>query len=239
MRYWVCAALVVAVSVALAQEAPPTEPDDVDPSPDSLETVAPQPAAAAVAAETFSQASAAEDPNYTPLTLKQKWLSSVSEIFGPSRLAAYGVHAIIDYALNVPKQWGRSGDSLAVRAAGHFGDSFIRYNVQFAIQATDHEDPRYFRSGQHGGWKRTKYAVVHTFVVRRDDQSWMPAYSLIATAYGMPYIVRQWRPERFHNMDGFEAGTMGIGIAMGSNIFNEFWPDVRKKLPKTRFLPQR
>ena len=50
----------------------------------------------------------------------------------------------------------------------------------------------------------------------------MPAYSLLATDYGMLYIVRQWRPERFHTMDGIQIGTLGISISMGSNIFNEY-----------------
>lgn len=239
MHCGIWAALVTGLSsIAFAQNVVTGVPDETDSCSDSVESLA-DVASAPIGADLVAQTGASGDPSYTPLTFREKWLYSVSEIFGPSRLAAYAAHGIVDYAFDLPKQWGRSGDSLAVRAAGHLGESFIRYNVQFAIQAIDHEDPRYFRSGQHGGWKRTKYAVVHTFVVRRDDQSWMPAYSLIATAYGMPYIVHEWRPERFRNMDGFEAGTMGIGIAMGSNIFNEFWPDLRKKLPKSRFLPSR
>ncbi len=180
-----------------------------------------------------------DQPIYTSLNLKQKWLYSMEEIFGPARLAAYAVHAGIDQMNDTPKQWGTSGDSLAVRLTDTFGDSLLRHNVEFAIRALDHEDPRYFRSGQHGAWNRTKYAVVHTFAVRKDDGSLMPAYSLLLTDYGMPFVVREWRPQRFRTMDGMQAGTLGIGIAMGSNIFSEFWPDLKKKLPKLSFIQQR
>jgi len=169
---------------------------------------------------------------YFPLTLNEKWLFAVSQTFGPSRVVGYAMHTIFDYAFDLPHQWGRDGDSLAVRVASNFGTSLIRHDLQFAVQALDHEDPRYFRSNLHGGMKRTKYAILHTFLVRRDNHTWMPAYSLFIADYGMPYLVRQWRPENMHMLTGLEAGSMGLGIAVGSNIFNEFLPDLKKKLPK-------
>lgn len=173
---------------------------------------------------------------YTPLSLKDKWLFSISQIFGASRLLAYAANALYDQIYDVPKQWGSSGDSLAIRLANHFGDSLIRYNLQFVVQSLDREDPRYFRSHLHGGWHRTRYAVLHTFVVRNDDQSWMPAYSRLVTDFGMPYIIRQWRPERFYAMSDLEAANMGLGIQIGSNILTEFWPDLKRKLTSVPLL---
>lgn len=178
-------------------------------------------------------------PAYIPLSLEQKWLYSVSQVFGPSHLAAYTAHAIFDQICDLPKQWGRTADSAGARVLAHLGNSLTRNNIQFAVQALDHEDPRYFRSNLHGARSRTRYALIHTFIVRRDDGAWMPAYSTIVTDYVSPYIVRQWRPERFRNMDALQAGTAGIGFAMGANVFNEFWPDLRKKLRKAPFLRNR
>jgi hypothetical protein len=169
-------------------------------------------------------------PIYTPLSLKQKWLYSVSQIFGPSRLAAYAVSAAYDQIYDVPKQWGGNGESLSERLASHFGDSFIRNNIQFGVQALDHEDPRYPRSSLHGGWNRTRYAIVHTFVVPKDNGTWMPAYSLLVTSFGTPYIISQWRPERFRSMNGPALASLGISVRLGSDIFSEFWPDLKKKL---------
>jgi len=191
----------------------------------------------APAIDQLAPGSSSSDPSvaniYFPLTFKQKWLFSVEQVFGPSRIAGYAMHTMFDYAFDLPHQWGREGDSLAVRGLSNFGTNLIRHNLQFAIQALDHEDPRYFRSNLHGGFKRTKYAVLHTLVVRKDDGSWMPAYSLLVTDYGMPYLVRQWQPERMHALTDFEAGTMGLGVSMGSNLFYEVLPDLKKKLPKT------
>lgn len=196
----------------------------------------PEPTVDQLAPGSSSSDPSVESP-YSPLTFKEKWLFSVSQVFGPQRFAGYAMHTMFDYAFDLPKQWGREGDSLAVRVASDFGTNLIRHDLQFAIQAIDHEDPRYFRSNLHGGFKRTKYAVLHTLVARNDNGSWMPAYSLLITDYGMPYLVRQWRPDPMHALTGFEAGTMGLGVSMGSNIFYEFLPDLKKKLPKAfRFV---
>lgn len=36
-------------------------------------------------------------------------------------------------------------------------------------------------------------------------------------------------------MHGVEIATLRVGGSMGSNIFNEFWPDLKEKLPKRFF----
>ena len=169
-------------------------------------------------------------PAYTPLDLKQKYLYSINEIFGISPLLAIAAHAALDQAGVRPAVWGRTPQSFAVRIASHFGDSLLRHNVEFGVRALDHEDPRYFRSGQGNGWQRAKYAVVHTFVVHNDNGRMMPAYSLFVTDYGVPFVVSQWRP---HALSGLESGTLGIGIGMGTNLFHEFLPDLKKSLPKS------
>jgi hypothetical protein len=213
---------LLAGSIRARSQPPPDMPDLSSSSGDDVVLVA----------SPGTSSGSSTDATYAPLSIKEKWLFSVGEAFGPSRLAGYAVHSMFDYALDLPRQWGREGDSLEVRGASVAGTSFIRHDIQFAIQALDHEDPRYFRSGLHGALPRIRYAMLHTFVVRKDDRSWMPAYSLFITDYGTPYLVRQWRPDRFHAVDGVEAGTLGLGVAMGSNIFNEFLPDLKKKLPK-------
>ena len=201
---------LVNVSSALAQdaEAEPAAQDLADSSP----AVAPTPV-------------------YQPLTLKQKYLYSFNQMFGPQRLVKISIYAALDQAGVRPSQWGRSPDSYAVRLASRFGDSFLRHNIEFGVRALDHEDPRYFRSGQGGAWSRTKYAIGHTFAVRNDNGNLMPAYSLLASDYGLPFLVRQWRPERFHTSNGFEAGSVALSVGVATNIFQEFWPDLKRKLP--------
>jgi hypothetical protein len=185
---------------------------------------------------------AAPIPAYVPLNLKQKYLYSMGEIFGPDRLVAIAAYATLDQMGVRPAQWGRRPSSLAVRFASHFGDSLLKHNIEFGVRAIDHEDPRYFRSGRGRPWTRTGYAMFHTFVVHNDRGGWMPAYSLVAADAATPYLVRRWQPQQFETASALQAGTLNIGINMGTNILKEFWPDFRNALPnwftrRNPFLP--
>jgi hypothetical protein len=207
----IVALMFLGAANVLAQDAEPAADQDALISPDATAVSAPS--------------------VYIPLNLKQKYLYSMGEIFGPNRLVALAAHAALDQMNVHPVQWGGHPESLAIRFASHFGDSFLRHNIEFGVRALDHEDPRYFRSGRGRPWTRAGYAVVHTFVVHNDRGGWMPAYSLAAEAYGTPYLVRRWRPEKFQTASVLQAGTLNLGINIGGNLLKEFWPDLRNALP--------
>lgn len=169
---------------------------------------------------------------YIPLTLSQKYIYTFDRVLGPGALFADGFHSLVDYGLNKPHEWGTEGGSIGLRAASSFGRSFLRENIAFGVRAFDHEDPRYFRSGHGNVLARTRYAAMHTFMVRSDNGSMMPAYSLFIAGSTMPFIAQSWRPEPFSVGRGFRGGGTIIGLAVVANVWNEFWPDVRAKLPK-------
>jgi hypothetical protein len=148
-----------------------------------------------------------------PLTLVQKYLVTMDQVAGPGALFAVGLHGMFDQALDRPHQWGPGAGAIGPRIASDFGRRFLRQNIAFGVRALDHEDPRYFRSGQGNG-------------------SAMPAYSLFVSAATMPFIAQSWRPETFSMARGFGGGTVSIGVALATNIWDEFWPDLRAKLPR-------
>jgi hypothetical protein len=164
---------------------------------------------------------------FVPLTLGENYLFTLNKVFSPGSMFLYSLHASIDQAMIKPQAWGTGPGGYALRSANVFGRSFVRQNVAFGVRALDHEDPRYFVLGHGGGWTRVKYAIERTFVVRNDSGGNMPAYSLFASSFATPYIADEWRPGVVHPL---RAGTLGVGFAVGSNVFQEFWPDIKKKL---------
>ena len=86
--------------------------------------------------------------------------------------------------------------------ASGFGQQLVREQIEFGVWAIDHEDPRHRAVGCNGVWPRTKYAIVHTFVARRDDGGQMPAYSRFIGDYGAGFVSREWYPA---------ASTMSTG----------------------------
>src|SRR5579875_166644 len=164
-----------------------------------------------------------------PLTLGEKYLFTANKIFSPGSIALYNLHSGADVLLRKRMPWGVE-DSYSVRAASFLGRSFLRQNLAFGVRAFDHEDPRYFALGKGTAWTRVKYAVTRTFLVRNDSGGAMPAYSLFAAAYGTPLLADRWGLQHFLSPRPLRAGTVGLGIAAGSDGAQEFWPDLKKKL---------
>jgi hypothetical protein len=173
---------------------------------------------------------------FVPLTLGQKYLWSANKVFSPGSLFLYNFRAGFDEVLRKDSPWGNQEDSYGVRTASFLGRSFLRQNLAFGVRAFDHEDPRYFVLGRGSRWTRVKYAVIRTFLVRNDSGGIMPAYSLFTAAFGTPLLADQWGLEHRLNPHPLRAGGAGLGIAVGSDVFQEFWPDIKRKLGLDRRL---
>jgi len=160
-----------------------------------------------------------------PLTLKQKYRVALNRSIDPAELVRIALGAGFDQLRDYPDEWGQGWDAFGVRVASGFGQQLVREQIQFGVWAIDHEDPRHRRSGLHGFWPRTRYAIVHTFISRRDDGRYIPAYSRFIGDYGAGFISRQWYPSHFHTVQqGFDAGTVSLGLDVGMNVVREFVP---------------
>jgi hypothetical protein len=180
-------------------------------------------------------------PAYVPLDLTQKFLYSFNEMMGPPRLIGLTVKAAMDQAQKSPNAWGSGVDSFGVRVASRFGRAFLREDIAFGVRAFDHEDPRYFRAGIGTGQSRTKSALYQTFMARKDNvpggSTWIPAYSRFLSDFAMPFLAQTWRPEPLNVARGFRQGSLAIGMTFGSNLWQEFWPDIRKRFKILRHAP--
>ncbi|MGA3186059.1 MAG: hypothetical protein ABSF22_03030 [Bryobacteraceae bacterium] len=175
-------------------------------------------------------AQADQIPPYKSITLKQKYIYSLEQMFsGPSMITILA-HTGIDQAMDNPHAWGSNAPSFGIRAASLFGRSFVRATIGSGIRGLDHEDPRYFYSHKADNWDRTKYAIVHTFKVYNDDGSMMPAYSRFIGTFGMPFLAETWHPGGFNAPTALRSGGIGIGLGVGMTIAQEFWPDVKHAL---------
>ena len=167
---------------------------------------------------------------YTPITLKQKYEYSLEQMFSGPRLISILTRTALDQVEVTPHAWGSNAPALGVRVASEFGRSFVRATITSGIRALDHEDPRYFYSHKKKNWDRTKYALEHTFEVRNDNGSMMPAYSRFLGDFGMPLLAQTWRPGGVNVPDALRSGCIGIGMGMGMTVALEFWPDVKHAL---------
>ncbi len=174
---------------------------------------------------------AASSPVYVPLTTRENFRYAFDRVFSPGKLLLFSVKASMDQERSIPDKWGQGMGAWSERYADHFGRALIRENMAFGIRELDGEDPRYQPSRDHGVWNRSKHAVAAAFVVRNRNGGLIPAYSRFISDYATPVIAQQWKPQPFSASRAFGSGTAGIGMAIGSNLSLEFWPDVRRRLP--------
>ncbi len=217
--------LLLTVSIR-AQDATPVEQD-----PKTAQQPQPTKDAAPVHALLSTTDEAADQvPPYTPITLKQKYIYSIEQMFSGPHLMAILAHTAIDQARVTPHAWGSDAPAFGLRAASLFGRSFVRATVTSGIRGLDHEDPRYFYSHKKDNLDRIKYALVHTFEVHNDNGSMMPAYSRFIGDFGGPFLAQTWRPGGINAPDALRSGCIGIGMGMAMTVVQEFWPDVKHAL---------
>jgi hypothetical protein len=170
-----------------------------------------------------------EPGDFAPMTRSERFRKYLTSTFGPKAIDKTMAAAEIMQLRDVPREWGKRPTGFGTRFGSAFAEHFVRGTLQYGASALLHEDNRYVRSGKHGFGKRTGYAISSTFLARRDDGSRRFAFSRIGSAGGAAAISRAWLPSSLVTA-GSAAGSFGTLIAFdaGSNVFREFWPDLKR-----------
>jgi hypothetical protein len=109
--------------------------------------------------------------------------------------------------------------------------SGIHSALAFGLDSTLHQDPRYFRAGGSGFWRRSGHALRGTLLTRTDRGGETLSTWRIGSAYGAAFLSNQWYPDRVNTVRlGFIQGSVTLGLDLAGNLGKEFWPDIRRKV---------
>ena len=168
---------------------------------------------------------------YEPLSNKDKVKLHLNRIYSPSGLAKSAFTAGINQWINDPEEWGQGMKGYGRRYGHRVLNRTIENSIGMAFTTALGEDPRYFYSGEQGIWRRVKYAVVNTLITRTDDGGRRFATWRFAGNFGAQFISISWRPPSENSVrQAVERSGISIGYDVASNIFKEFWPDIKRKL---------
>ena len=133
--------------------------------------------------------------------------------------------------MNAPTEWGQTTAAYGKRLASTMGAGVIHGVLAFGLDTTMHEDPRYFRAGSGGFWRRTAHAFRGTFLTRTDSGGETISTWRIGSAYGAAFLSNEWYPKRLNTVRlGFLQGSVRMGFDLVSNLASEFWLDVKTKV---------
>lgn len=148
--------------------------------------------------------------------------------FGIAMLAA-GYHEADNDQTGFP--WGAKG--YGERAGAAYLDTFSSNMIGNGIlPALLHQDPRYFRLGHGSTTHRALYAVAAAFICKHDNTGkWEPNYSNVAGNIASGALSNLYYP----------GNNSGVGLTITNGmivtaegtfgaLFQEFWPDVSRKL---------
>ena len=99
------------------------------------------------------------------------------------------------------------------------------------VPAITHEDPRYYTLGRGGFLRRTGYAMSRSFVTKTDSGGTSFNFSEVVGNGLEAGLSNAYYPPQER---GLSQTTVNWGTQMESavlnHIFQEFWPDIRRKL---------
>ena len=142
----------------------------------------------------FGQNASAPDPNpferaltlmhtepvteYRPATAADRTHWFVESTVSPSRLFIVGpINSAWGTLRDVPSEYGTHWDGFGKRNGMRLTGVVTGNMIEAGLGAIWGEDPRYFRSSDHGFRSRMKYVVKTTFLAPDRSGRWRPAYA--------------------------------------------------------------
>jgi len=93
------------------------------------------------------------------------------------------------------------------------------------------EDPRYFRVPDRPFKARVGNVLRLAVTVRGGNGSFGPAYARYIAFFGNNFLSNSWRVHSEANShDALLRASEGFGGLLAGNAFEEFWPDVKKRV---------
>ena len=178
-----------------------------------------------------------ENPNVRtgPLSTKGKFKLAFEDSFDPYAYVIAGAFAGFGQTKDNPKSWGEeSWGPFAKRYAASFADQTSEnLMTEAVVPSLLREDPRYFRLGTGGIFRRTSYAVSRIWVTQTDAGHRTFNFSEILGAGGSAAISNIYYPRDSRTMS---ANLSRWGVMVGEdtffNLLKEYWPDIRLKILK-------
>lgn len=134
--------------------------------------------------------------------------------------------------VNTPREWGQTVEGFGRR----FGDAEAYATISDAIEASTGaiwgEDPRYQQAGPRSTWRRVHHAVMAVVLAPRPDGHLAPAWGRFAAIGAATEIENSWLPPSVRTTSAIAWRVADDLMGrVASNLFDEFWPDIRRYLP--------
>lgn len=246
IRFWGAAILAAAVLIFCGSARAQTMASDQSPNTFSADTLtntselippddsgdgdADLPDAPSPAPPAFTSSPNQSAP-YEPITGRGRLIWIVTTTLGPEHLAGGTLNSAYGTATNHPREdgthWGGFGERFGIRLTGVATSNVM----EASVGALWGEDPRYFRVPEESWGARAKNVIKMTFLARRADGNFAPAYARYIAYAGNNFLSNTWRADSEADAQHALIRTAeGFAGRMGANAWDEFWPTAKAYL---------
>src|SRR6516165_3921647 len=134
--------------------------------------------------------------------------------------------------------FGQGMEGYAKRYAASYADFAIQnFMTEGLFPTVLHQDPRYFRRRTGTGRSRLGYAVSRLFITRTDSGKHQFNYSEVVGGAAALAISNAYHPGGRNVSANVQRYLVQLSFDAASNVLKEFWPDLKRRLPR-RIAPQ-
>jgi hypothetical protein len=168
-----------------------------------------------------------------PMSTREKFvLASKDSVTDYSSYTWAGILAGQAYLLNADPELGRGGAAYGRYYWRTFVDGVSgTFFTEAIVPSIRHEDPRYYTLGKGGFFRRAGYAISRSFITKMDNGTdgfncSEVCGNLLTAGLSNAYYPPQ---ERGLTQTAYNFGEQ-MESAVLNHFFQEFWPDIRKKV---------
>ena len=178
--------------------------------------------------------------NVPPLTVGQKFKVVTRSAFDPVQFVWYGFLSGLSQAENSEPGYGQGAEGYGKRYGAAFADGTIEnFMVGAVYPSVLRQDPRFFQSGKGSFMHRTGYAISRVFLTRGDNGHTQFNFSeILGSASSAAISTYSYHPSGDRTLSN-TASVWGseMGYDTITFVVKEFWPDIRRKLHKSKPTP--
>ena len=141
-------------------------------------------------------------------------------------------YAGIETAENKPEEYGPHLEGFGKRVGIVVaGTEVISNTMEVSLGSIWGEDPRYFRVPDQTFGSRLGNVIRQTFTARNRGGDSRLAYARFIAIPGSAWIANTYLPDSIATNEQAAIRTAeGFAARMGSNAWDEFWPDIKAKV---------
>ena len=173
-----------------------------------------------------------ERATYSPITSSERAAWVGGEIASAGALSSAAFSSALAMRGRSPKEWPRTASGYGRRFADAQAAAAVSSSIEAGLGTLWGEDPRYARSARQEGWARVGHAVASVALARRRDGRRAVAWARFAGALSGSVIENAWLPPSAATRSRTSARVAtNFAGQLAANLWIEFWPDLRRRLP--------